>query len=256
VLSAGNPGAFHGAARADRRRALMTASSPTTAALARPATSRAWGAVAREVASDRTDRAVFLATVALVGFGYSLLLPFAYTQRISFANWRYLDARYLAFSVAFALGIASLLTLQIHAVRRVARAAARERGAGSTGPLGVLAGVISVMPSLLCCSPLLPTVIGVLGLSATTRLDTTVQLQHFFATKENLLLGGALALLLCSGLWSMSKLARASCLEDEGCPAPTTDQGADARPALARDGRMDNLVVVDARADGASEAER
>jgi hypothetical protein len=231
----------------------VSASSPTTAAVARPTASRAWGAVAREVAGDRTDRAVFVATAVLVGFGYSLLLPFAYTQRISFANWRYLDARYLAFSLAFALGIAWLLTLQIHAVRRVARAAARQGGAAASGPLGVLAGVVSVMPSLLCCSPILPTVIGVLGLSATTRLDTTVQLQHFFATKENLLLAGALALLLCSGLWSMRKLARAACLTDENCPAPLTDR----HPALPpRNARTTHTAPVDPPAGQTSESER
>jgi hypothetical protein len=234
----------------------MSASSPTTAVLERADRTRAWATVAREVASDRTDRVVFVTTAALVGVAYSLLLPFAYTQRISFANWRYLDARYLAFSVAFALGIGALSTLQVHAVRRVTRAAARQRAAGSTGPLGVFAAGVSVLPSLLCCSPILPTLIGLLGLSATTRLDTTVQLQHFFATKENLLLGGALALLLCSGLWSMRKLARAACLDDEGCPAPTTDQDTDGRPAVTRDGAMTNLVVVNARTDEASEAQR
>jgi hypothetical protein len=196
---------------------------------------------------------VFVATAALVGFGYSLLLPFAYTQRISFANWRYLDARYVAFSLAFALGIAWLVTLQIHAVRRVARAAARQRGAAASGPLCVLAGVVSVMPSLLCCSPILPTVIGVLGLSATTRLDTTVQIQHFFATKENLLLGGALALLLCSGLWSMRKLVRAACLTDERCRAPLTDQNPAPPPSNAR---TTHTSPVDPPAGQASESER
>jgi hypothetical protein len=99
------------------------------------------------------------------------------------------------FSVAFAVGLAWLVTLQVHAVRRVASAAGG-RPAGRTGPFGALAAVLSVLPSLLCCSPILPTVIGVLGLSATARLTTTVQLQHFFATKENLVLAGALVLLL------------------------------------------------------------
>jgi hypothetical protein len=212
--------------------------------------SRAWAGVVREVASDRIDRAVFVTTGVLVAFGYSLLLPFAFTQRISFANWRYLDARYIMFTVAFALGIAWLLTLQIHAVRRIARAAAGERGVGRTGPLGFLAAVVSVLPSLLCCSPILPTVVGLVGLSATTRLTTTVSLQHFFATKENLLLGGALALLLASALWSMRKLANAACLIDGCCPAPTTD------PQGAPDGRTKHPTVIGAVAGGTNEPER
>ena len=162
--------------------------------------SRAWTDALRAVARDRIDRGVFATTAVLVGFGYSLLLPFAFTQRISFANWGYLDARYIAFTLAFALGLAWLVTLQVHAVRLLARAANEARGVGSSGPLGALAAIVSVLPSLLCCSPILPTVVGLLGLSAGARLSTSVQLQHFFATKENLLLAGALALLLASGL--------------------------------------------------------
>jgi hypothetical protein len=208
----------------------MTVGSQTHASRAAVATSSgsprsSWSDVVRSLASDRVDRVVFAITAVLVGFGYSLLLPFAYTQRITFANWSYLDARYVAFSVAFAVGLGWLITLQVHAVRHVSRVAAGERAAaGRTGPLGALAAVVSVLPSLLCCSPILPTLIGLIGLSATTRLSTTVQLQHFFATKENLVLFGALGLLLASGLWSMRKLARAACLAGECRTAPVADE--------------------------------
>jgi hypothetical protein len=179
-----------------------------------------WRGVLREVIADPINRLVFALTAGLVGLGYSLLLPFAYTQRLSFANWDYLDARYVLFSVGFGLGLAWLLTLQVHAVRRISTTTSvRERPAGRTGPVAALSALISVLPSLLCCSPILPTLIGLIGLTATTRLTTTVQLQHFFATRENLLLSGALAMLLLSGLWSMRKLTRAHCLTDECCTA-------------------------------------
>jgi hypothetical protein len=184
---------------------------------------RGWRALTREVAADRADRMVFALTALLVGLGYSLLLPFAYTQRLTFANWDYLDVRYVLFSIAFALGLGWLVTLQVHAVRRIAAPAAGNPSAGRTGPLGALAAVISVLPSLLCCSPILPTLVGLIGLSATTRLTTTVQLQHFFATRENLLLGGALGLLLLSALWSMRKLSRAACLTQQ-CGIPPANQ--------------------------------
>jgi hypothetical protein len=189
---------------------------------------------AAAASASPSGRLVFALTALLVGLGYSLLLPFASTQRISFANWDYLDARYVLFSVAFALGLGWLVTLQVHAVRRIASTAAGNQPAGRTGPLGALAAVISVLPSLLCCSPILPTLIGLIGLSATTRLTTTVQLQHFFATKDNLLLAGALGLLLLSGLWSMRKLSRAVCLNDECCiPTPVhPSPGRQAQPAL------------------------
>ncbi len=201
-------------------RALVSGRASAAAPSAASPARRSWPAVAREVAADRIDRGVFALTALLVGVGYSLLLPFAYTQRLTFANWHYLDARYVLFSVAFALGLGWLVTLQVHAVRRLARTTAGSRGVGRTGPVGMLAAVISVLPSLLCCSPILPTLVGVIGLTGTTRLSTTVHLQYFFATQENLLLAGALGLLVLSGLWSMRKLSRAACLTD-GCCTPT-----------------------------------
>jgi hypothetical protein len=160
------------------------------------------------------------------------------------------------FTVAFALAIASLLTLQVHAARGIARAAAGRRPAGRSGPVGFLAAVVSVLPSLLCCSPILPTLVGLVGLSATTRLDTTVSLQHFFATKENLLLGGALALMFCSVLWSMRKLANATCLSDECCPAPITNPDSGAQDAARRNGRTPQPAVMSAGAHDERDAER
>jgi hypothetical protein len=214
-------------------RALVSGRASAAAPSAASPARRRWRAVAGEVAADRIDRWVFAVTALLVGVGYSLLLPFAYTQRIAFANWHYLDARYVLFSVAFALGLGWLMTLQVHAVRRIYRTAAGERAAGRSGPIGMLAALISVLPSLLCCSPILPTLVGVIGLSGTTRLSTTVHLQYFFATQENLLLAGALGLLVLSGLWSMRKLSRAACLTDECCtPTLNPPAGRQRQPSL------------------------
>ena len=53
--------------------------------------------------------------------GYSVMLPFAYTQRISFRNWHYLDTRYVAFSIAFGVATGWLLMSQTYAIRRVVR---------------------------------------------------------------------------------------------------------------------------------------
>lgn len=188
----------------------------------RPGQGHPWAAVIRQVAADRVDRAVFAAVFVAVGFGDSILLPFDFTQRVSFANWRYLDARYLAFTVAFALAMAWVLTLQVHAVRRVLAARSSSGGPRRGGPLGALAAVVSLLPSFLCCSPVAPTVIGLFGLSAATRLRTTGTITYFFATKQNLLLLGALALVVASGLWSTRKLARAGCFAGE-CSTPAED---------------------------------
>ena len=178
-----------------------------------------WAAVVRQVAADRVDRVVFAVVFVVVGFGDSILLPFDFTQRISFANWGYLDPRYLAFTVAFAFAMAWVLTLQVHAVREVLAARSSADAPGRSGPLGALAAVVSLLPSFLCCSPVVPTLVGLFGLSAATRLRTTGTITYFFATKQSLLLAGALALLVASGLWSTRKLARAACFAGE-CSTP------------------------------------
>ena len=185
----------------------------------------------RDVAADRVDRSVFVAVFAVVGFGDSILLPFDYTQRISFANWHYFDARYVAFTVAFALAIAWVITLQVHATRRVLGASRRSRTTTTTTGSGIpaiVATVVSLLPSFLCCSPIVPTLVGLLGLSATTQLRTTGAIQYFFATQQDLLLLGALALVIGSGLWSTRKLARATCLTDQcrtGADEPVAGRG-------------------------------
>jgi hypothetical protein len=193
---------------------------------------RSIAGLAHEIAGDRVDRIVFAATAMLVAFGYSVLLPFGFTQRISLANWRYLDGRYIAFSIAFALSLGWLITVQVHAPRGITRAAAAARAASGSGPLGAFGALVSVLPSLLCCSPILPTIVGVVGLSASSRLSTTASLQSFFATKETLILTGALALMLATGAWSTRKVARCYCTTLDGCQARTSRPG---RPVKTRE---------------------
>ncbi len=135
-----------------------TNTTPARSATANSAPARPWRAVIREVAGDRVDRIVFAAVAAVAGFGYSVLLPFDYTQRVSFVNWQYFGPRYAAFTVAFALGLAWVVMLQVHAMRRIARNATAGRPRRG-GPAGVLAAVVSLLPSLLCCSPVVPTLV-------------------------------------------------------------------------------------------------
>ncbi len=190
---------------------------------------RPWAAVVRQVAADGVDRAVFASVFVAVGFGDSVLLPFDFTQRISFANWGYLDLRYLAFTFAFAFAMAWVLTLQVHAVREVLAARESAGAPRRSGPLGALAAVVSLLPSFLCCSPVVPTVVGLFGLSAGTRLRATGTITYFFATNQNLLLLGALALVVASGLWSTRKLARATCFARE-CSTPGEDTASEQVP--------------------------
>jgi hypothetical protein len=207
----------------------MTTSTPARSATVGAAPARPWLAVIGEVAGDRVDRIVFAAVAVVAGFGYSVLLPFDYTQRVSFANWQYFGPRYAAFAAGFALGLAWLVMLQVHAMRRIARNATAGRPRRG-GLAGALAAVVSLLPSLLCCSPVVPTLVGLIGLPAATQLRTTGTITYFFAIRQDWLLGGALALLAASGLWSVRKLACAACLAAEGCAVPAA-RGTAAAPA-------------------------
>jgi hypothetical protein len=173
--------------------------------------------VIREVAGDRVSQVLFAVVTIVAGLGYSVLLPFDYTVRISFANWQFFTLRYALFDAGLSLSLAWLVTLQVYAMRRIARLAADRPRRG--GLAGALAAVVSLLPSFLCCSPVVPTVVGLIGLPVAAQLSTTGNITYFFATNQNWLLTGALALLVVSGAWSVRKLARAECLQSS-CPAP------------------------------------
>jgi len=77
----------------------------------------------------------------LITTAYSLLLPFAFTQRFSLQNWQFLTTRLLVFAIALGAGMALVLTVQIYAVRR---AVAARRAAGDSALSGV-ALIVSVL---------------------------------------------------------------------------------------------------------------
>jgi len=206
----------------------------------------AWRSLFIELVHDRLNVAVFVLVAAAVFFGDSILLPFDYTQRISFANWQYFGTRYVLFDIGFALGMAFVITLQVYSTRAIIRTSRRARQAASegalldavavrprgSGPVGLLAALVSLAPSFLCCSPIVPTLIGLLALSPVAQLHTSSSIEYFFATKQNYLLAGSLVLIAASGLWSMRKISRASCM-DGACdasscsPASCEDSGED-----------------------------
>jgi hypothetical protein len=187
--------------------------------------------VLREVAGDRVSQVLFAAVTLAVGLAYSVLLPFDYTLRISLANWQFFTLRYALFDTGLALGLAWLVTLQVYAMRRIARQAAG--GPRRGGVAGAAAAVISLLPSFLCCSPIVPTVVGLLGLPVAAQLSATGDITYFFASNQNWLLAGALVLLAASGAWAVRKLARAGCLHDSCSAAEAAPMAAagGARPA-------------------------
>lgn len=172
--------------------------------------------VLRGLAGSRTQVTVFAVLAAGVTLLYTLLPPFEFTQRFSFANWAFLTLPLGAWSVALGLGMAFVLTVQFSALRQLA-------AARSTTLTGV-ALVASLLPSFLCCTPIIPTVLAFGGLSAVSIYGTTGTLQHFFAVHQTAFLAGSLTLLPGTGWWAVLRVARAQCLTG-ACAVPSGPAG-------------------------------
>lgn len=154
-------------------------------------------------------RVLFLASTELVAVLYSILLPFQYTQRLSLANWQYLNGELALFSVVFGLLLGAIVTLQGYGAGQVV-----EQRGGKLSLVGVFTGLL---PSMVCCTPVIPTVLAVLGLSTPIIDGTSGLIQSFFAREELYFLLGTLILLVGSALWSLRLIQTAACFHQEGC---------------------------------------
>jgi len=179
----------------------------TTNALIRPRVSRALA----EVLSSPGRVACFLVAFGVVAFFYTLLLPFDYTQRFELANWGYLDAYLLIWAIVLGLAMGLVVSVQVYSMRRIA--AART----ASGAAGGVAFVASLLPSFLCCTPIIPSILAFVGVSGVGLYTTTGTLQHFFAVHQTEFLAASLLLLVLMAWWGLRKVARASCLSEEGC---------------------------------------
>jgi len=180
------------------------------AAGARTGRASTW-AVLVDLLAWRRNRALLAAVAAAITFAYTILLPYDYTQRLSLANWAFLTPGLLAWSLVLGAGMAFLVVVQVHATRRAV--------AARTGAVGGLAFIASLLPSFLCCTPIIPTLLAFAGLSAVSLYGTTGALQYFFAVHQTPFLAGSLAVLVLAGWSALRKLARAACLAGECAPA-------------------------------------
>jgi len=164
-----------------------------------------------EVLGTRGRFAGFAMVAGAVTLLYTILLPFDYTQRFELANWHYLDAYLLAWAIVLGLGMGFVVSVQVYAMRRIAAARV------ASGAVGGLAFVGSLLPSFLCCTPIIPTLLAFVGVSGVGLYGTTGTLQHFFAVHQTEFLSASLVLLLVTGWWGLHKVARSACLSEEGC---------------------------------------
>ena len=103
---------------------------------------------------------------------YVFTLPAAYTGGvIGLISLRYLDAELLFFSVALAALLSLALTINVFAFR----ASIRQRTNGLT--LG--AALSSLLPASICCTPVVPTLLAILGASTPQIFGLTGRIQGF-----------------------------------------------------------------------------
>ena len=136
-------------------------------------------------------RYLALAVFALAFTLYAFTLPTVYTGGVvGLISLSYLNTELLFFSITLAALLSLSLTLNIYAFRVSIR-----RRSGSLSLAGVLS---SFLPATICCTPVVPTLLAILGASTPQIFGLTGQIQGFFATYELLILAFALVLLFVS----------------------------------------------------------
>lgn len=122
---------------------------------------------------------------------YLFTLPAVYTGGvIGLISLSYLDAELALFSVALAALLSLAVSLNVYAFRASVR--------HPSGGLTVGGALSSLLPAGICCTPVVPTLLAVLGASTPQIFGLTGRIQGFFATYEPAILTVALILLLVS----------------------------------------------------------
>ncbi len=187
----------------------------------------------------------FLVASGVVAFFYTLLLPFDYTQRFELANWDYLDAYLLTWAIVLGLAMGLVLSVQVYAMRRIAAARA------ATGAVGGLAFVVSLLPSFLCCTPIVPSLLAFVGVSGVGLYSTTGTLQHFFAVHQTEFLVSSLVLLAVLCWWGLRKVGRSQCFTEDGCAVETAPGEV---PSVVSDGCCGDVEAAGGRGARAADA--
>lgn len=174
---------------------------------------------ALEVVGSRGRLAGFVIVALVVTFLYTILLPFDYTQRFELANWNYLNAYLLAWAIALGLAMSLVIMVQIYATRRIATAQF------TNGTAGGFALIASLLPSFLCCTPIIPTALAFIGLSGVSLYGTTGTLQHFFAVHQTEFLVASMVILIATAWLGLRKLVNSQCASGSSCASPTKSRG-------------------------------
>ena len=131
---------------------------------------------------------IFIAIASFIAFFvlYIFTLPATYTGgRIGIISLRLLTPLQGAFAFVMALFISLIIPFTVYAFKMGGKA---KKGSTATG------FIASVLPPIICCSPLLPTLVATLG-AISPIFGFSRSLQGFIATNETYILLGATLLL-------------------------------------------------------------
>lgn len=129
-----------------------------------------------------------LAVFLIVGFVYAMILPATDTGGIvGLVSLRFLTAGSLALAILMASLLALTVALAVFGFRNGARVSA---GKGASG------AVLAIIPSLFCCSPILPLTVAAIAAILPTAGATALPIQGFIATHETWLYAVAIVLMI------------------------------------------------------------
>ncbi len=147
---------------------------------------------------------LFLAFLTL----YLFLLPGAYTGGIvGWASLRFLTPTLIFFSFLLSVLVSLSLTFSVYGFR----VAASAKGQGAS----LLSVITSILPGVLCCTPVVPTLLALAGASTPTIFGLSGRIQGIFATYEVHFLVAAALLLLYALHRSVGHLFRSCRLTAE-----------------------------------------
>ncbi|WP_343577664.1 hypothetical protein [Mycobacterium sp.] len=169
------------------------------------------------VARDRPSQWVFTAISVIAVLGYALLLPAEHTGHVAASNYGHLTGQDAVFSVVLGLTVAAVLTVQVFALRH---APAQRRATGTRAALGGLGALGAVVPGL-CCTAVLPAVVGLVGVSAAG----SASIMEALAPNALFIDLGIVLLLVAIGWWSLRRLSSSGCLDADGCPTTGAGRG-------------------------------
>lgn len=141
----------------------------------------------RIVLASRRALAGMGAVFAIFALLYAMILPATYTGGvIGLVSLRFLTPWTLLLALVMALLLALIVVLAVHGFRS---------GSGAKSAGGVLGAALGILPSLLCCSPVLPLSIAAVAAFLPAAGSLGAPIQGFIATHEFWIYGVAIVLM-------------------------------------------------------------